>query len=164
MNWILSINYFFHLLATVVLLGSLVGVVGLAFPALSNGSIDHNQWLAIQKKLIPWSNGALIVLLLTGFYQMTSDPNYVGFFVFDGVWAWAMLLKHVAYAGMIAISFILQFSLYPEIDRLALLLSKSAEAGEAERAKLLKRENRLLRLNLGCALIVLLFTAVMTAV
>ena len=164
MNWILSINYFLHLLATVVLLGSLAGVVGLAFPALSQGTIDHNQWLSIQKKLIPWSNSALIVLLLTGFYQMTSDPNYNGFFVLNGVWAWAMLLKHIAYAGMIGISFILQFSLYPEIDRVALLMSQSAESGEAERAVLLARENRLLRLNLGCSILVLLFTAVMTAV
>lgn len=164
MIWILSINYFLHLLATIILLGSLAGVVFFAFPALKKGEIDQNQWLNMQKRLIPWTNGALIILLLTGFYQMTNDPNYSGFFVLDGVWAWAMLLKHVAYIGMIGISFLLQFSLYPEIDRLELLKVKSPESIGGMQDQLFGREQRLLRLNVLCAILILLFTALMTAV
>lgn len=164
MIWILSINYFLHLMATIILLGSLAGVVFFAFPALKKGEIDQNQWLNMQKRLIPWTNGSLIILLLTGFYQMTNDPNYSGFFVLDGVWAWAMLLKHVAYIGMIGISFLLQFSLYPEIDRLELLKVKSPENIGGMQDELFGREQRLLRLNVVCAILILLFTALMTAV
>ncbi len=164
MIWILSINYFLHLAATVILLGSLAGVVFFAFPALKKGEIDQNQWLALQKRLIPWSNGALIILLLTGFFQMTNDPNYAGFLVLDGVWAWAMLLKHVAYVGMIGISFWLQFSLYPEIDRLELLKAKTTETVSDMQTALLGQEQKLLRLNGVCAVLILLFTAIMTAV
>ena len=164
MIWILSLNYFLHLVATIILLGSLAGVVIFAFPALQKGELDQNQWINLQKKLIPWTNGSLIVLLLTGFYQMTNDPNYAGFLVFNGVWAWAMLLKHVAYAGMIGISFWLQFSLYPQIDRIELLSAKRPAVADGEKAQLLGREKQLLRLNFVCAILILLFTAIMTAV
>ncbi|MFT5195067.1 MAG: hypothetical protein ACI9EW_001633 [Cellvibrionaceae bacterium] len=164
MNWFLSINYFFHLLATVILLGSLTGVVGLALPALSKGALSQNQWLDLQKKLIPWANGALVVLLLSGFYQMTTDPNYGGFLILDGLWAWAMLLKHVAYAGMVGVTFYLQFSIYPAIDRLQLLAAKKPEFAAEDQQQLHSREIQLLRVNVVCAVFVLLFTAVMTAV
>ena len=164
MSWTLSINYFLHLIATVILLGSLAGVVLFALPALRKGEIGQNQWLNLQKRLVPWTNASLVILLLTGFFQMTNDPNYAGFLVFDGVWAWAMLLKHVAYAGMIAISFWLQFSLYPQVDRLELLIAKQPDLAQAEKEKLLARESNLLWINFGCALLVLLFTAIMTAV
>ncbi|MEM9773929.1 MAG: hypothetical protein AAF902_05070 [Chloroflexota bacterium] len=164
MNWVLSVNYFFHLLSTITLLGSLATVVILALPALRKGEITQNQWLTLQKRTIPWANGSLVVLLLTGFYQMTSDPNYGGFMVFDGIWAWAMLFKHVAYAGMVGVTLFLQFSVYPDIDRLSLLTQSKPEIAAAEKDKLLSREQRLLRLNVFCAVLILLFTAIMTAV
>ncbi|MEM8861783.1 MAG: hypothetical protein AAGD96_25955 [Chloroflexota bacterium] len=164
MNWILSANYFFHLLSTVTLLGSLAAVVILALPALRKGEITQNQWLSLQKRIIPWTNGSLVVLLLTGFYQMTSDPNYGGFLVFDGVWAWALLFKHVAYVGMIAITLYLQFSVYPDVDRINLLAQSKPNLAAAEQTKLLNKEQQLLRINVVCAVLILLFTAIMTAV
>lgn len=164
MNWILSINYFFHLITTVTLLGSLAAVMILALPALRRGEITQNQWLTLQKRIIPWANGSLIVLLLTGFYQMTNDPSYSGFLIFDGVWAWAMLFKHIAYAGMAGVTLFLQFSVYPDVDRLNLLAQSKPDLAAAEQDKLINREQQLLRLNVICAVLILLFTAIMTAV
>ena len=164
MNWFLAINYFFHLLATVVLLGSLAGVVGFALPALRRGDLSQNRWIDLQKRLIPWTNGSLVLLLLSGFYQMTADPNYGGFLVLDNLWSWMMLLKHIAYAGMIVITFYLQFSVYPEIDRLKVLAQKRPELVAEEKELLLGREIALLRINVICAILVVLFTAIMTAV
>ncbi|MFK7803853.1 MAG: hypothetical protein AB8G95_19630 [Anaerolineae bacterium] len=164
MNWFLSINYLFHLIATVILLGSLAGVVGLAWPALSKGELDQNQWIAIQRKLLPWANGSLVILLLSGFYQMTNDPNYGGFFVLDGVWAWAMLFKHVAYAGMVGVTLYLQFVLYPEVGRMQLLASKKPDQSAIHQQSLLNREKQLLKINFLCAVMVLVFTAIMTAI
>ena len=164
MNWFLSINYLLHLIGTVILLGSLAGVVGLAWPALAKGELSQNQWLWLQKKLIPWANGSLIVLLLSGFYQMTNDPNYSGFFVLDGIWAWAMLFKHIAYIGMVVVTLMLQFIIYPEIDRVQLFADKNPDRTAIEQDALFGREKRLLKVNFLCALMILVFTAIMTAV
>jgi len=75
-----------------------------------------------------------------------------------------MLLKHVAYVGMVALTAYLQFSLYPAMTRLALLGEARPEMAAAERDRLAQREMRFLRLNVVCAMTVLLFTAIATAV
>lgn len=159
----LSISYFLHLSATVIWLGGLALLIIFALPALRSGEIDGNRWLQLQQRFLPWANGSLVILLLTGFFQMTNDPDYAGFLVLDGTWAWAMLLKHIAYVGMVAITFYLQFVLYPEIERYRLMQGIKRDAG-SENVALLAQDKRLLWLNFGCALLVLLFTAIMTAV
>ncbi len=118
----------------------------------------------MQKRFLPWVNAALVLLLITGFIQMTNDENYNGFLAIDGIWAWAMLLKHIAYIGMVALTAWLQFALYPAMARLALLAESQPETAAAERDKLAAREIRYLRLNVLAAMLVLLFTAVATAV
>lgn len=162
--WVLSLSYWFHLMGTAVWLGGMFVMLAVALPALRRQTIDQNQWLALQKALLPWVNLSLVILLLTGFLQMTYDPNYGGFFVFDGIWSWAMFLKHVAFVALVAVSGYLQWSLYPEIDRIKLLAQKRPETAEAEQAIIHQQELRLLWLNAACALLILLFTALMTAV
>ena len=162
--WVLAFSYWIHLIATVIWLGGLALTVLVAWPALRQGTLAANQWVAIQKRFLPWANGSLVVLLITGFVQMTNDTHYNGFLVLDSIWAWAMLLKHVAYAGMVIVSFYLQGVVYPEMTRLSLALAKRPQLVEAEEAQLQQREKRLLQINMGCALLVLLFTAVATAV
>ena len=102
--------------------------------------------------------------LITGFVQMTNDENYHGFLAIDSIWAWAMLLKHIAYVGMVVLTAALQFGLYPAMTRLALLAEAQPEMAAAERERLAAREARFLRLNVICAMTVLLFTAIATAV
>jgi uncharacterized membrane protein len=99
--WILAVSYWIHLLATVVWLGGLALLALVAWPALRQETLSANQWLALQKRFLPWANGSLVLLLITGFVQMTNDPNYNGFMVIDSVWAGAILLKHVAFGGMV---------------------------------------------------------------
>jgi uncharacterized membrane protein len=153
--WILALSYWIHLLATVIWLGGIALMAFIAWPALRQGTLSANQWFQLQKRFI---------LLITGFIQMTNDENYGGFLVFDGIWAWAMLLKHLAYVGMVALTFYLQFSLYPAMNRLGLLAESRPDTAEAERRKLAQQEVRLLRLNVACATAVLFCTAVATAV
>lgn len=161
--WILSISYAIHLIATAVWLGGLATLVLIALPALRQNSLTNNQWLDLQKRLTPWINGSLVLLLITGFVQMTNDDNYNGFMVFDSLWAWAMLFKHIGFVGMVIITAYLQFALHPEMTRTAVLLSQKPELAAEEQASLHQREVRLLWLNTGCALFILLCTAVMTA-
>lgn len=161
MFWILAASYWLHLLATAVWLIALALTLFLALPAWQQNSLSENQWWQWQKRLLLWSNGSLVVLLLTGFYQMTNDPNYSGFLAIDGVWAWAMLLKHIAYIGIIVIAAYMQFSLHPAMERLLFLEAKGTKQKKAE---LQQREQGLLRVNLVCAVLVLLFTAIATAI
>lgn len=162
--WLLVASYWVHLLATVVWLGGIALMAFIAWPALRQGTLSSNQWFQLQKRFLPWVNAALVVLLITGFVQMTNDENYHGFLAVDSLWAWAMLLKHIAYAGMVALTAWLQFVLYPAMARLALLMETQPEAAAAERDKLAAREIRYLRLNVLTAMLVLLFTAMATAV
>lgn len=164
MSWLLAISYWIHLLATVVWLGGITLITLFAWPALQRGSLAANQWWDIQRRFTLWANASLTLLLVTGFYQMTNDPNYSGFLQIDSTWAVAILLKHLAYGAMIIVTVYMQAVLHPAMSRLALLAERQPENATAERDKLQTREIRLLRLNLICAAIVLLFTALATAV
>lgn len=161
--WVLAASYWLHLLATVVWLGGAALMAFIAWPALRQGTLDANQWFQLQKRFLPWVNAALVILLITGFVQMTNDENYHGFLAVDSVWAWAMLLKHIAYAGMVAMTAYMQFILYPAMARLALLAETHPETAATENDKLAGREIRYLRVNLAMAMMVLLFTAIATA-
>lgn len=162
--WVLVASYWIHLLATVVWLGGIALMAFIAWPALRQGALSSNQWFMLQKRFVPWVNAALIVLLITGFIQMTNDENYNGFLAVDSLWAWAMLLKHIAYGGMVVLTVYLQFGLHPAMSRLALLAETQPQTATAERDKLAAREIRYLRLNVLAAMLVLLFTAIATAV
>lgn len=165
MHWLfLALFYWLHLLATVVWLGGLALLVLVALPALRQQTLADNHWLALQKRFIPWANGSLIVLLLTGFVQMTNDPNYTGFLQVDSVWAGAILVKHIAFAGMVGVSFYLQRVVYPAMERATLLATKRPQLAATEQAQLTRQERRLLWLNVGCAAAILLCTAIATAV
>lgn len=162
--WVLVASYWLHLLATVVWLGGMALFVFVAWPALRQETLNHNQWLTLQKRFLPWGNGSLVLLLLTGFVQMTNDPNYDGFLAINSLWAGAILVKHLAFVGMVLVAAYLQLSVYPAMDRVNLLVQKRPQLAETEYMSLHRQEMRLLRLNLVCAVVVLLCTAVATAV
>ena len=165
MNWLfLAFFYWLHLLSTVVWLGGLALFALVALPALRQQTLSDNHWLALQQRFTPWANGSLIVLLLTGFVQMTNDPNYTGFLQVDSVWAGAILVKHIAFAGMVGLSFYLQRVVYPAMERAALLVTKRPQLAATEQAQLAQQERRLLWLNVACAAAILLCTAIATAV
>ena len=165
MNWLLlAFFYWLHLLATVVWLGGLALLMLVALPALRQQTLDQNQWLTLQQRFTPWINMSLVVLLLTGFVQMTNDPNYTGFLEVDSVWAGAILMKHIAFAGMVGLTFYLQRVIYPAMERAKLLAEKRPQLAAAEQNKLSHQERRLLWLNIACAAAILLCTAVATAV
>ncbi len=161
--WILALSYWIHLLATVIWLGGMALMALVAWPALRRGTLESNQWFVLQRRFLPWANVSLVILLITGFVQMTNDVNYSGFLVVDSIWAWAMLLKHIAYVGMVLITVYMQAVLYPAMKRMAILVEKRPSLAQGEQNKLQSREIRFLRLNLICAVGVLLFTAVATA-
>jgi uncharacterized membrane protein len=162
--WILALSYWIHLLATIAWLGGLALLALVALPALRQGSLAANQWAALQRRFTPWVNASLVLLLVTGFVQMTNDDHYEGFLQLRTLWAQAILVKHVAVGAMIVVGAYLQWRVHPAMERLVVLAEKRPQLAEEEQEQLLRQERRLLWLNLGCAVAVLFFTAVATAV
>lgn len=162
--WILAVSYWIHLLATVVWLGGLALIALIAMPAFKKGTLARNEWLHLQRRFVPWVNLSLVLLLVTGFIQMTGDEHYTGFLQLDGLWAWAILIKHIGVIGMILITAYTQLRLYPALNRTAILAEQRPAVAAGEQDRLSSQETRLLRLNLLCAALVLLFTAIATAV
>ncbi|MGH2535855.1 MAG: CopD family protein [Candidatus Promineifilaceae bacterium] len=156
--WILALSYWVHLVATVIWLGILL------FSALLAGrALEGEAWAALRRRLRPWSNLSLVALWLTGFLQMTADENYEGFLNLGQTWAQAILVKHLAVLGMMGFGLYIQWRLHPALERLSLLERGRPERAAGQREALLAREARLLRLNMALAAVVLLCTAVATA-
>lgn len=162
--WILALSYWIHLLATVVWLGGLALLALVALPALRQGSLATNQWASLQRRFTPWVNASLVLLLITGFVQMTNDVNYEGFLQVNSVWSQAILIKHVAVGAMILVGAYVQWRLHPAMERLVVLAEKRPQLAAEEEEQLIRRERQLLWVNLGFAVAVLFFTAVATAV
>ena len=162
--WVLAISYWVHLVATVIWFGGLMIVSVAAFPALRQGELAENQWVTLQRRILPWVNGSLLFLLITGFIQMTNDVNYGGFLVIDGIWAWAMLLKHVAYVAIVGLMIYLQARVYPAMKSTAVFAKQRPKLAAEELETLSRQERQLLRINFVCAMLLLLCTAVATAV
>ncbi len=161
---ILAISYFVHLIVTVVWIGGLVMILFLVWPesarSLANQEERRKVVLGIQARFRPMANFSLVMLVGTGLVQMSGDPNYEGFLTFENTWSFAMLLKHVAFAGMVGLTLLTQFSLAPEIER-AILLASKGQPNPLE--SLLAREVRLMWGLAGLGVIVLVFTAIATA-
>lgn len=162
--WVLTFSYWLHLLSTVVWLGGLALLALVAWPAVNKDMLDAKQWAGLQQRFTPWANISLVLLWITGFLQMTADPNYDGFLAVNSLWTQALLLKHIAVAGMMVFGLYLQLRVQPALARISLLEVKQPELASAERERLAKEENRLVKLSLVCAVAVLFFTAIATAI
>jgi len=127
---------------------------------------DDPRWpdllAELRRRFTPLANLSLVILIVIGLFQTGGDPNYGGLLVFDNGWSQAILLKHIAIAGMVVAGALLQFGVAPAQERLAILRLRG-KADPAESARLLRRERQLNTLNLAPGALVLAFTAVATA-
>jgi putative copper export protein len=116
----------------------------------------------LRKRFFPLANLSLAVLIVTGLFQMTANPNYDGALTFNNQWSQVMLLKHIAFAGMVISGLLIQFGVAPALER-ASLLAERGKGDAVEWEGLRRREVRLTWLNVGLGLLVLAFTAWATA-
>jgi len=165
-DFIISLSFFFHLIATVAWIGGLVTLALVMQPVLSQTVTDVKESArlsaAVQKRFQPIANLSLIVLILTGMVQTFTNRFYKGFLQFDNTWAQAILFKHLAIVGMIILAGIITFSVQPALQRNALLVANGV-ADEAQSARLQQQQVRLTRLNLALSVLVLFFTAIASA-
>jgi uncharacterized membrane protein len=173
---ILAISYFFHLIATVVWIGGLAALVLLVLPAARRIKGDdparaaalESLLSAIRARFFPITQFALVVLVVTGLIQMAGDEHYDGVLQFENDWSRAILLKHVAVAGMFACGLALQYGVIPALERARLLQTRGNAAAQplaaADIARLRRREARLTWLNVVLGVLTLAFTAWATAI
>jgi uncharacterized membrane protein len=164
----LSTLYAVHLIATVIWVGGLFVQAVILWPAV-RGALGPGLLLAdVQARwrrvFNPLSWLSLALLIGTGMFQMSADPNYHGTLVIDSPWSIAMLVKHGAAGAMALIGVISQTLVQPALARAQLQLRRGRpDALGAGPTALEIRETQLLWLNLACALVVLICTAIATS-
>jgi uncharacterized membrane protein len=163
----LAISLFFHLLATVVWIGGLVILTVLVWPesrrVLAENPALYTFLTRLRKRFMPLTHLSLAVLLVTGLFQMTADPNYEGVLQFTNEWSQVILLKHLALGGMVICGVALQFWVVPALERVSLLRERNR--GDAQEWTRLRRyEVRLTWINVILGVLVLGFTAWATAI
>jgi uncharacterized membrane protein len=162
--WALTAAYWLHMLATVTWIGGLVALNTLFIPA-ARGDLaaeDYSRLLGrIQRRLDPLGWMSLAVLVGTGLFQMSANPNYQGLLQVSNRWALAILVKHLVFLLMTGVSAYLTWGLLPALRRLALVRARGHPADGA--AALEARERRLIMINLVLGIIILGLTALARA-
>jgi len=172
-DWLLAINFFLHLMATVVWIGGLMLVTFVLWPEVRgilarNPSEESQRALTrlldrLRKRFYPLANLSLVVLIATGIYQMGKNRYYEGLLQFNNDWSRAILFKHIAVIGMVGIGVLMQWGIIPAMERTALLMSRQPDEASSTSAALRRREQRLTALNAILGIIVLACTAAATA-
>ena len=106
-SWVLGLFFWLHMLATVTWIGSLVAISMLVLPA-AKGTLSPTDQLrfltAMQKRLEPVAWFSMGLLVVTGLFQLSSNPHYDGFLSTSGQWSIAILVKHSLAAVMVVVS------------------------------------------------------------
>lgn len=153
--------YWIHMIATIVWGGTLSALAFLVYPLLGkvippdayqnllhkiHNRLDRLGWISISS------------FIVTGLVQMSANANYSGMLQIDSEWAVALLLKHVAFAGIVVICAIQTWSIAPTIEHA--LLAKSLGKQDFDSSKAERTRKNLVLLNLALTAIVLVFTAI----
>lgn len=164
-DWLLVLSLFLHLMATVVWIGGLLVMSLLLWPGVRGLLREGDSLLArARKRYYPIANLSLLTLIVTGLYQMARSPFYDGLLQINNDWSRAMLVKHIAVGGILAVGALMQWGVIPALDRAALLVSKGKSIpGGPGLERLQRRERRLMLLNGLLGLLVLFCTAIATA-
>lgn len=159
--WALALAYWLHMMATVLWIGGLVVLSLLVLPAAQK-SLDAETYARflgeIRRRLEPLSWFSILILLASGMLQMSANSNYAGFLAIRGLWASAILIKHILFGLMVAISGYVTWGIIPALRRMALLQASGKPAPDIE--KFQHRSILLTQINLVLGVLVLLLTAI----
>ncbi len=163
---VLAISYWLHLIATIVWVGGLA-LLGLVVWPVAQRTLAAPQLAALMdalhRRFTPLAYLSLGVLIVTGMIQLVGDKNYMGALQFTNTWSRVILVKHLLVGAMIAVSVYMNMSLEPALRRLALLETRPSQTVTGSIAALRRRRARLTQINFICGILVLLLTAVATA-
>ncbi len=157
---LLAFFYWLHMLATVVLVGSLSALSWLLLPAMRRSLSERDQVSlmdALQRRLEPLVWFCLGLLIVTGLFQMSVHPNYNGLLSTSTRWSLALFVKHLMVVLILVISAVQTWEVLPAIRR---ALLRPERLTQEQWQALARRQQRLLSLNMLLSLLVLAATAV----
>jgi uncharacterized membrane protein len=152
----ITLSYWLHSLATVVLIGNYLLLSLIFLPVFVKSKTDPASGTLlseISKRSRLWIYTALAIFIITGIYLMLVNSNYLGLGKFGNSWSIFMLVKHILVVGMIAIGF-----LYNAVLRVGPQLKLNIEADLA-----FKRFRQYSNAMAVMGVVVLLFTALSQA-
>ena len=157
---VLLLSFWLHMLATILWLGGLATLSIWLIPSLraSLSAEAYANWVTkVNNKMSAVGWLSIATLTVTGLVQMGANPFYEGLFAFANNWALALLLKHIVFFGMIAISAYITWGLTPNLQHAALLRARDGSSDQEE--TLIKRFQQLMAFDLLLGIITLAFTA-----
>jgi uncharacterized membrane protein len=160
---VLTFAYWLHMAATVLWAGGLATIIFFVNP-LAQQNLTGNFYRPFITKIysriqqVGWF--CLVLLVVTGMFQMSSNPNYEGFLTIDNSWSLAILLKHLVIGLLVLVSAYITWILDPKITRIYLTQRDiEKEINYVELKVLENMKVKLSRVNLVIFLAVLAFTA-----
>ncbi|MBV6396070.1 MAG: hypothetical protein HFACDABA_01658 [Anaerolineales bacterium] len=162
--WALALFYWIHLLATVTWIGGIAAISILVLPAARRTlqPLDQLAFLeAMQRRLEPLAWFSITALIATGLFQMSANEHYNGFLNASTQWSLSILVKHGLGLVMGAVTALQTWEIFPAIRRTLMRKEKGASAQEI--ILLQKREERLRKINLLLAVLILGATALARA-
>jgi len=161
----LTLAFWLHMVGTTFWVGGLGVAVLLILPA-ARRHMDASNYMRFSGTLLKQIQSlgwfSLLLLLGTGMFQMSSNPNYNGFLAINNRWAVAILIKHILFGGVLLLSAYITWGLGPALSRQALVAArKGVENPEAvaELERLQRRESILMKANIGLGAVILGLTA-----
>lgn len=133
-GWFLLLAFWFHMLVTVVWLGTLGTSSFWLFPNMKKtlGTAEYQAWiLPTTRRIISVSWIGIGLLTVSGLFQMADNSNYEGFLNVGNRWAAAILVKHLVFLVMVVLTALLTWKTFPELER-QVLLEKAGKAAEME--------------------------------
>lgn len=171
LDWLYILSLFLHLVATVVWIGGLLLLSLLVWPEARRFLTQHGnaplvEYLdRVRTRFNPYATLSLLVLIVTGVYQMVRDPQYEGMLQFNNDWSRAILVKHIAVLGMIVAGALMQWQIIPALERAALYTRQGKPIpATLNMDALRRRERQLLLVNSVLGVLVLVFTAIATSI
>jgi uncharacterized membrane protein len=150
------------MLATIVWLGGLAVVVLLIYPS-ERAMVRSDRHAPLTLQVSRWLNRvawfALLLLGVSGLFQLSASNQYQGMLVISNTWSILIFIKHIVVLVMGLVTLITGSTVLPDIERLLL----RNQAGKNYLPDSLRssqlRQMTLHRINLGLGVVVLGLTA-----
>ncbi len=158
---LLSVMNWLHLVATVVWIGAMLTNVLTLLPSAKESlepPVMGRLMGAVMKRSRRLVYASIIVLFVTGVITMLLNKHYLGLLDLGNSWTVFLLVKHIFVVILIVLGVYMFEVLAPKLGRMA------AKGPSPELAQLQKLQLQVGTAGIITALIVLLFTAVITAI
>lgn len=157
---ILAISNSVHLLATVIWIGGIMTFGLVISPSAQETLLPPmigKLFGSVMKRFRPLVYFSILAFLFSGIAMTYLNENYTGFFDLSTSWAVVSVIKHVA-VGVFVVLAIYNFEVFsPKVNAIA------AKGPSPELQRMQTLQQRLAKIGLSIAVVILLLTGISTA-